>query len=263
MPGKFYIVGAGLSIDLIPLKAIRILKNVDLILVDTYTSILLGDTEELKRYVGGKEFIPLRRSDIEEKTYETIFKHLENGLNVALLVPGNPLDATTHISLIVEAWKRGIDFEIIPAPGILPNAVSMSGLMIYKIGRVVTLTFPKYGIYSEYPYEVIKDNDLRNLHTILLLDLDLENNKVMQISEAIDLLYQLENRRKEGVVTPYRLAIAISGLGGPNQRICFNTLEKLKELPNHDGPNTLIITSPKLHFMEEEAAKVINNVYCR
>jgi len=263
MPGKFYIVGAGLSADLISLKAVKILKNVDLIFIDMYTSILLGDAEELKKYIGAKEFIPLRRSDVEEKPHETIFKHIESGLNVAFLVPGNPLDATTHASLVVEAWKKGIDFEIIPAPGIIPNAVSMSGLMIYKVGKVVTLTFPKHGIYSEYPYDVIKDNDLRNLHTLLLLDLDLENNKVMQVSEAVDLLYQLENLRREGVISPRRLGIAVSGLGGPKQRICFDTLEKLRGLPNHDGPNTLIITSPKLHFMEEEVAKVISNVYCR
>jgi diphthamide biosynthesis methyltransferase len=149
-------------------------------------------------------------------------------------------------------------FEIVPAPGIIPNALSMSGLMVYKIGKITTLTYPKNGSLSDYPYDVIKDNDLRNLHTVLLLEIDVENDVVMDIRDAVDILLKLEDMRMEGVISIDRKAVAVSGLGGPNQRICFNSLDKLKTLPEHSGPHTLVLTSPKLHFMEEEALKALS-----
>ncbi|MEM1546226.1 MAG: diphthine synthase [Candidatus Methanomethylicia archaeon] len=255
MGGKLYIVGAGLSSDLITLRGIKTLKNSDIIFMDSYTSMLCNsDLEDII----GRRIYKLRRVDLEERFEEVLFKPVLQGLNVSLIVPGNPLDATTHVSLIVEAYRRNIMFEIIPAPGIIPNALSMSGLMVYKIGKVTTLTYPKQGFLSDYPYDVIKDNDLRNLHTILLLEVDLENNIVMSISDAVDILLKLEEKRGEKIVNEERKAVAISGLGGSNQRICFNSLKKLKTLPKHRGPHTLVLTSPKLHFMEEEGLKALS-----
>lgn len=256
MRGKLYIVGAGLSLDLITLRGVKVLRGCDVVFMDSYTSILSNSDVE---NVIGRRIYKLRRVDLEERFEEVLFNPVLQGLNVALLVPGNPLDATTHISLIVEAHRRNITFEIIPAPGIVPNAISMSGLMIYKIGKIATLTYPKHGSLSEYPYEVIRDNDLRNLHTILLLELDLENNVVMNIRDAVDILFKLEEVRGEKVISRGRKAVAISGLGGSNQRICFNSLEELRKLPKHRGPHTLVVTSPKLHFMEEEALKALSN----
>ena len=258
MSGKLYIVGAGLSSDLITLRGIKVLKNSNIIFMDSYTSMLCNSDLES---IIGRRIYRLRRVDLEERFEEVLFKPVLQGLNVALLVSGNPLDATTHASLIVEAYRRNIVFEVIPAPGIIPNALSMSGLMVYKMGKITTLTYPKYGFISDYPYDVIKDNDLRNLHTILLLEIDLENNVIMSISDAIDILFKLEEERREGVVDGERRAVAVSGLGGSNQRICFDILERLKTLPEHRGPHTLILTSPKLHFMEEEALKALSTKY--
>jgi diphthine synthase len=255
MVGKLYIVGAGLSSDLVTLRGIRILKGSDVVFMDSYTSILTNSDLES---IIGKRIIKLRRADLEERFEDVLFKPVLQGLNVALIVPGNPLDATTHVSLVVEAYRRNIAFEVVPAPGIIPNALSMSGLMVYKIGKITTLTYPKNGSLSDYPYDVIKDNDLRNLHTVLLLEIDVENDVVMDIRDAVDILLKLEDMRMEGVISIDRKAVAVSGLGGPNQRICFNSLDKLKTLPEHSGPHTLVLTSPKLHFMEEEALKALS-----
>lgn len=263
MRGKLTLVGAGLSVDLITLRGIKKILEADIIYVDSYTSVTLGDLRGFLSSQSGKEVMLLSRKDIEEKYLEVLFKPVLEGLKVVLVVPGNPLDATTHAALLSEASKKGIDFEVVPAPGIIPNALTMSGLMIYKMGKIVTITYPKLGIMSEYPYEVIKDNDLRNLHTPLLTEIDLEKGIKMQIKEAIEILLQLENMKREGVLSDSRKAVAVSGLGGDEQRICFGTLKDLMKLPTHEGPHTLIITSPKMHFLEEEVTQIISKKYCQ
>lgn len=262
MKGKLILVGAGLSEDLITLRGIKKISEADIVYVDSYTSVVLGDLRNFLRNQTGKEAIFLGREDIEERFSQVLLKPALEGLKVVLVVPGNPLDATTHVALLSEASKKGIDFEVVPAPGIIPNALTMSGLMVYKIGKIVTLTYPKSGIISEYPYDVIKDNDSRNLHTPLLTEIDLEKGIKMQIKEAIEILLQLENIRREGVLSESRKAIAVSGLGGNKQRICFGTFKDLMKLPTHEGPHTLVITSPKMHFLEEEVASIISSKYC-
>ncbi len=255
-----YLVGLGLSPDLITLRGLEKVRKARKVYLDVYTSSFPGSVNEVKRIVGRDDIALANRSILEERSSE-IIGELEHG-DVALLVIGNPLLATTHISLLIEARSKGHSFEVVPAPGIIPNALLLAGLMIYKIGKPVTLTYPREGIISEYPYDVIKDNDSRNLHTILLLEMDMEKGVMMTIPEAVKLLFRLESIRREGVISGGRKAVAVSALGSHKQRICPR---RLKELLNYEGegPHTLILVSPKLHFMEEEALTVIGNEFCR
>jgi len=256
---KLYLIGLGLSPDLITLRGLQRIKKARKVYLDVYTSSFNGSLEEIRRIIGRDDVVLANRSMLEEQSSE-IMRELKYG-DVALLVIGNPLLATTHVSLLIEAKSRGHSFEVIPAPGIIPNALLLAGLMIYKIGKPVTLTYPRKGIISEYPYDVIKDNDLRNLHTTLLLEIDMEKGIMMSIPEAVKLLFRLESIRKEGVINGDRKAVAVSALGSSKQRICPR---RLKELLNYEweGPHTLILVSPKLHFMEEEALMVVENEFC-
>ncbi|RLG77026.1 MAG: diphthine synthase [Thermoprotei archaeon] len=259
--GKLYLIGLGFSPDLMTLRALNIVRSVRRVFLDKYTGILIDNGEKIREIVG-RDVVPLSRRDLEERSFEVIIRELEKG-DVAILVPGDPLVATTHIALLVEASKYGFDFEVIPGISIVPTALTMSGLMVYKIGKVVTMTYPRNGILYEYPYDVIKDNDARNLHTILLLELDAEKGIAMKVGEAIDILFEIESKRGEGVIRPERLGIGIASLGSSKARICPMTLEELKKCDIGDVPHTLILTSPKLHFMEEEALKVIRDAFCR
>ncbi len=258
--GKLYLIGLGLSPDLITLRGLRKIKDVRKVYLDIYTSSFPEPLDEIKRIIGRNDIILANRSMLEERSSE-IIGELEHG-DVALLVTGNPLLATTHVSLLIEARNKGHSFEVVPAPGIIPNALLLAGLMIYKIGKPVTLTYPRNGIISEYPYDVIKDNDSRNLHTILLLEMDMERGIMMTIPEAVKLLFRLESIKRESVINGDRKAVAVSALGSHKQRICPR---KLKELLDYEGegPHTLILVSPKPHFMEEEALAVIGNEFCR
>ncbi len=259
--GKLYLIGVGLSPDLITLRGIKAARSVSKLYLDVYTSAApVNIVEELMKLIG-RRIEPIGRGRLEDRSDELIGE-LEVG-DVGILVVGDPLIATTHISLIIEASRKGYGFEVIPAPGIIPNAITLSGLMIYKMGKVATITFPKNNILSEYPYDVIKDNDARNLHTPLLLEFDAEKGIEMRINEAVEILLKIEERRREGVINTSRKAVAISALGTTMQRICCLKIGDLINYSYSIGPHTLIILSPKLHFIEEEALKVITGEFCR
>lgn len=256
-----YIIGIGFSSDYLTLKSLSILKKVKEVFLDGYTSVLLDDGKSLRTALG-RDYKVLYRRDIEELDAKIIFEALKEG-DVALLVPGDALIATTHVNLVIEARKRGYSVEIVPGVSVISAAMSLSGLMVYKFGKIATLTYPKDGIVYEYVYDVVKENMLRNLHTLLLLEIDVERGLSMSIHDAIDILLMLENLRGEGVISKEHLAVGMSRLGGRDMKVCFGSLQKLMEYDFGNPPHTLIITSPKLHFIEEEALVVINDIYCR
>jgi len=261
MKRTLYIAGAGLASDLISLRALNVLKNVNKIFLDGYTGILLRNGSTLKDIIQ-KDYYILRRKDVEDEGGEIIFKALEDG-DVALLVPGDALIATTHVNLMIEARKRGYNVVIIPGISIVSAAISLSGLMIYKLGKIVTLTYPKDGIIYDYPYDVIKDNSLRNLHTLLLLEMDAERGVYMTVHEALKILLEIERIRNEGVISDDRIVVGVSRLGSDDMRICPGLLKDIMKCDLGEPPHTLILTSPKLHFIEEEALKVVKDVFCK
>ena len=253
--GKLYLVGVGLAPDLITLRGLGIARRADKLLVDSYTSATPEGLEGVEKVIG-RPLEPVGRSGLEGKA-EVIMEYLERGLSVALLVVGDPLVATTHVSLLLDARRRGFECEVVPAPGILPNALTLSGLMVYKMGKVATVTYPVDGKLSFYPYDVVKDNDSRNLHTVLLLEMDAERGVMMSVSDAVRLLEKMEEVRGEGVFPPTRKIIAVSALATSKQRICYAPLKELRRYAYEYGPHTLVVPSPKLHFVEEDALKIL------
>ncbi|MEM1802138.1 MAG: diphthine synthase [Sulfolobales archaeon] len=262
MKGKLYIIGAGISLDYLTIKALKILRNVKNVFLDGYTGVLLGDGSRLVEIIGGREYKVLSRRDLEDLNGELIFKALEEG-DVALVSPGDALIATTHVNLMIEARRRGYDVEVVPGVSIISASISVSGLMAYKLGKVSTITYPKEGVVYEYFYDVIKENSARNLHTLLLLELDVERGVFMTIRDAIQILFDIERSRGEGVISPNRLAVGISRLGDVGMKVCPDELGKLINIDFGKPPHTLIITSPKLHFIEKDALEVVKDVYCR
>ena len=59
--------------------------------------------------------------------------------SVALMVVGDPMQATTHVDLESHCAEQGIDFSVIPGLSATSLAVSLSGLQSYRFGRQVTL----------------------------------------------------------------------------------------------------------------------------
>ena len=91
---------------------------------------------------------------------------------MALRVVGDPLQATTHVDLQLQAAEAGIECRVFHGVSITTLVTGAVGLSNYKFGRQTTLTYPYGGWVATSPLEVIAVNMHQNLHTLALLDLD-------------------------------------------------------------------------------------------
>lgn len=245
------LVGLGLHDELgISLRGLEEVKNADSVFIELYTSLMPDFSLKHFEEICGKRIQVLSRQDIEEENGECILEAALRGRAV-LLVPGDPLIATTHVALRIEAEKRKIETRLIHGASILSAVISLSGLHNYKFGKTVTIPFPN-GVPPETPYNVISQNIKLGLHTICLLDIRADERRFMEIGEALDVLFEIEAKRREGIVTPRRLAIGIARAGSTRPQV---KADCVKNLLGHDfgkPPHTLVFPG-SLHFSEAEA----------
>ncbi|WP_243678634.1 SAM-dependent methyltransferase [Vulcanisaeta distributa] len=143
-----YIVGLGLSPGNITAEALEIIRSVDDVFLETYTS-KGGPAEFINRLRSIRsDFTQVSREDLENKSGEVIMRKLENGRNAALLVIGDPMIATTHAAIAVIARRRGFNVKIINSVSIVCAVLSQLGLSPYKLGPVATITYPRMGVLS-------------------------------------------------------------------------------------------------------------------
>ncbi|MDE0708118.1 MAG: diphthine synthase [Candidatus Poseidoniales archaeon] len=97
---------------------------------------------------------------------------LARSSKVALLVVGDPLQATTHVDLQLRCDELGVPCHVQHGISITTIVTGAVGLQSYRFGRQCTFAYP-YGDYlPTSPLEIILANRERDLHTLALLDLD-------------------------------------------------------------------------------------------
>ncbi|RLI35935.1 diphthine synthase [Candidatus Bathyarchaeota archaeon] len=251
--GELIFVGLGLFDEGdISLKGLEAVRGADQVYIELYTSLMGGfSIGRFERFIGRKVTSVSRRV-LEDEGGKVILEGAERG-RVVLLVPGDPLIATTHIDLRIRAEKRGIRTRIIHGASILSAAIGLSGLQNYRFGKSVTIPFPYKGRISETPYDVIKENKARELHTLCFLDIRAEEERFMTISEALRILLNLEEKRGEETLTDESLAVGIARAGSKDVRVKASYVKELLQYNFGPAPHTLIIPSERLHFMEAEA----------
>ena len=109
------------------------------------------------------------RPEVEEP--DELFALAKQSL-VALLVVGDPLQATTHVDLQLRAQEMGVECHVFHGISITSVVTGAVGLSNYKFGRQTTLTYPYGDWIATSPLEVLASNWEQNLHTLALLDLD-------------------------------------------------------------------------------------------
>ena len=243
-------IGLGLNNEKdITINGLEAVKKCDVAYLEDYTSILNCTKESLEKFYG-KKIISARRSLVEADSNEII----ENARakNVAFLVAGDPLAATTHIDLFLRAKKEGIKCSIIHNASII-SAVGATGLQVYKFGK--TTSIPLQNEDVETPYDVLKDNSSLGLHTLFLLDLNPEEEKFLTINDAIRYLLKAELKKNEKIFSEKTLCVGCARLGSENQVIKAGSAKDLLKY-NFGKPVHCLIVPGKLHFMEEEALKI-------
>ena len=255
-----YIVGAGVSSEYLTLKAIQVIGAADKVYLDTYTSIAPGVDRELVRRLNPRaEVVEAPRRLLEDEAGRLIQEAREK--TIVLLVPGDPLHATTHIALLVEARRRGVEAHIVPGVSGLQAVIDATGLQVYRFGKTVTLVYPEEGFKPYSTVEAIWANRERGLHTLVLLDLRLDAGHAMTVSEAIRILLELEEElaAEEGREPEIRSAVVVgvARAGTSEQRCIAGTVEEVEAASYPPPPHSLVVAAPRLHPMEEEALKVL------
>jgi diphthine synthase len=243
-------VGLGLNDEKgISLQGLEETQSADAVFLELYTNIMpefsLKNFEDLAE----KKITILSRGNLEEENGRTILDAAEKGKAV-LLVPGDPFVATTHVSLRIEAEKRGIKTRIVHGASAISAVVGVCGLHNYKFGKTVTVPFPENS--SETPYNVIAQNKTSGLHTLCLLDLKADKESFLSINEAVQALLTLECKKQKKVITQETLIIGVARVGSANPIVKADFPRELLK-HNFGGPPQSLIVPGELHFMEIEA----------
>jgi diphthine synthase len=242
------IIGLGLYDENdITLRGLEALKKSERVYLESYTSYFNGDLNRLGGLCG-KEIIRLSRKDIEETPEETVLRPGD----VSLLVLGDPLVATTHSDLVLRAENLGIKVRIIHSSSVY-SAVGETGLQIYKLGKTISLAYPEGKHFPTSPYDGLKENRQRGLHTLCLLDVKADENRYMTVNEGIGLLYRMEESRMQNQFRADTLCVGVARLGGDTVIKYGSAEQLLKE--GFGGPPHVLIVPGKLHFMEEDMLK--------
>src|SRR5690348_10371275 len=124
------------------------------------------DLKRLEKEIG-KKAESLNRAQLEDEGGQKLLRAAGKE-NVVFLVPGDPLIATTHITLRISAAKMGITSRVIHAPSIISAVCGATGLQSYKFGKSITV--PRDQSLPKSVIETISGNGDRGLHTLVLLD---------------------------------------------------------------------------------------------
>ena len=222
-----YLIGLGLNIKGISQQGLEAVNRCEKIYLEFYTVDFPYSKEELEKILG-KEVILADRDFVESLKIVEEAKDAD----IALLIYGSPLTATTHISLIQEAKRQNIKVKIIHNASIF-DAVAETGLQIYKFGK--TTSIPDFE--AESFIEVIKENLGIGAHSLILVDIGMGFENALKRLENIDL----------------DKLVVCSALGTHDSRIYYGTLEEL-ETKKVKKPFCFIVPG-KLHFVEEEVLK--------
>lgn len=253
--GEIVFVGLGLNDEMgINLHGLEEVKTAKTVFIELYTSFMPNFSMKHFEEISGKRLNVVSRRELEEENGETILKAAENDKAV-LLVPGDPLIATTHVTLRIEAEKRGIKTRIVHGASIVSAVIGLSGLHNYKFGKSVTIPFPDETL-PETPYNVIAQNKKLGLHTLCLLDIKTEEKRYLSIRESLDLLLKIEQKKKKRTVTMNTLVVGIARAGSDNPAVKAGSVRKLLGYDFGEPPYTIVFPG-KLHFMEAEALIIL------
>ncbi|MFA5455142.1 MAG: uroporphyrinogen-III C-methyltransferase [Sulfurimonas sp.] len=189
--GRVYLTGAGPGdIELLTLKALRVIKEADVIIYDRLANPDILD--EAKNgcefvYVGkedGRHIVP--QDDINEVIYQNALKYE----NVVRLKGGDPFVFGRGGEEAQYLYERGIKFEVIPGITSAISAPAYAGIPVTHRGvavsfRVVTGHESPHKKESQIPWETFKTDDtivfLMGLHNLPKI-----SKKLMEIGKSRD-----------------------------------------------------------------------------
>jgi len=235
-----YLIGLGLNVNSITKQGLNALDKCDKIYLEGYTVDFPYTLKDLEETLG-KKITLLARTDVESN--KIILEAKKN--NIALLVYGSPLFATTHISLIEDCNKNKIKFDVIYSASVF-DALGSTGLQLYKFGKIASM--PTWIYDKNYKpssfLDIVKENILIKAHSLILVDIGLEFSKALE---------QLKEALNEKNISVDKIVVC-SLMGTDNHKIIYKNLEELSKINKKikiEKPFCFIIPS-EMHFIEQD-----------
>ena len=226
-----FLVGLGVSLD-ITLAGLEAIKASDEVYIETYTNPIEKEQITKLELLVGKKIELLGREKLESPTLVNRAKLAK----VCVLVSGDPLTATTHITLVIEAKQNNVPIEVIHNSSIYSVAPARSGLQIYRFGKTASLVNPRSNYKPTSSLDIIRENLARNLHTLVLLDTE---PQPMEVKIALEMLSE------------FGKIVILSKVGHKEEKISYGESKELANT-NLGKPPFAIIVPAKLHPIEEE-----------
>jgi diphthine synthase len=262
-----YLVGLGLGSEQdVTLRGLRAVRACSLVVLERYTSVLGVDKSALEELYGKR--VDYADRDCVETGAEEAFLGRAAEEDVAFLVVGDPLCATTHTDLMLRAMQKGIKVEVIHNTSIMGAAASC-GLQLYNFGAAVSLCLwdRALGWTPSSYYEKVHYNLKGGLHTLCLLDIKVHEPdfakmaqgkgvhylapRYMTVWQAARQLLEVERERGGGAYGPETRAVGLARLGQPSQKIVAGTLEQLCNVDMGAPLHSLVLVG-ETHPLEEE-----------
>ncbi len=248
------LVGLGLGPpEYVTLKAIKALEESDIVYLDTYTSPLPSELVEFLRSRLGEKLRLAERSDLEERVAELVEKAAT--INVTVAVPGDPLIATTHTAILMEAVGRGVGCEVVYGVSSVSAAIGSSSLSSYKFGRIVTVPRDASVESLKTIYRSIEENIEAGLHTLVLLDVA---GGGLSASEAVRMLLDV-GVEVGGRLGPDSMVIVLARLGYRDEVKVACKASDVSNLHLPPPPHMVIIPA-ELRSYERDAIKKLMHV---
>ncbi len=232
-----YIIGLGLNENGISAEGLEIVKRCKTVYLENYTVEFPYSVNSISELIGKKVKV-VDREYVE--SLEIIDESVKK--SIALLVYGDPLMATTHITIMDECRKSGVKYKVVHAASIL-DAVSETGLQIYKFGKIASM--PKWDIQKKFEpmsfMETIMENKSIQAHSLILCDIGLKFKDAMK---QLKIAAEKANFKNIGNI------VVCSKLGTPYSHVWYDFIQNLEE-KNINAPFCIIIPG-KMHFVEQE-----------
>jgi diphthine synthase len=248
--GRLVFVGAGLNgTGSLTVDALREIEEADCVFMEAYTTFIPGEFEEELFSRTGKRVRRLSRGEVEggRTVIETAMKS-----RCVFIAGGDPMSATTHVSMRLSAKKHGIDTVIVPAPSILTAAASFLGLQHYRFGRIVSMPRFTTTFRPVSPIQNIEFNLKNGLHTLVLLDIDESGNYYMHPGECMSQLLELSSAVRSQLFNAESVICVVSRAGMKSVNTAAGTVSAML-MRDFGGPPHCIVIPSKLHFEEAEA----------
>lgn len=240
-----YLIGVGLYDEKdITIRGVEAARACQELYLELYTSRWVG-RKGLEELVG-RPIEEIGRRELEEGAGKII--ESARLKDVGVFVPGDPLVATTHVALVLEASKRGVDYRVVHAPSVY-SAVAATGLSIYKFGKTCTIPRIQKGYDPTSFYDTVVENLRVGAHTLCLLDVD----PPMTVSEAAARFEEVDKQKGGGVLRGGRMAVAASF--GESTTMIYARIDELKKM-EFPTPAVLIVPA-QLANIEAEAMETV------